>query len=745
MRISIPRLRIWFALIAIATALVVAGFYVRGLYRRYTAVKEIPKKLGLEIQQSTSDFTLSRSEGGRTLFTVRASKAVQFKQGGRATLSGVNIIVYGRNSSRYDQISGSDFEYDPSTGTIQAKGEVRIDLESNAQGASLPDQATPQELKDPIHLKTSGLIFNQKTGVAHTDDAIEFQIPQATGRARGVSYDSKANVLTFENDVVLTSSGPRPTEIRAASGEISKAPRLLTLNSVHITQTGSSAEANRVLINIKQDNTADRIDAMGDVRLHTEGPNAMDVRAPRGEILMAGKNSVRSAVFSGGVEIKSNNSLNGTAGKLALTFGAGNKLSAATASDSVHLLQPAANAKQQTVELAANVVEFAVVNGKVLRQAKTVGPATITMTPAKARPGEQTVITAGQFRAQFDDRSQLSVMYGEPNARIVSSVPGQPDRTATSRLLTVEFAKGGGVYSVVQEGSVEYMEPASGNTGERRAYAERAVLTVDDDTLALTGSPRVINDGMTVTAQSMRINRRTGDAFAQGSVKTTYSALRQEPNGAMLAKSDPVHVTARNMNAQRGSGIARYTGGARLWQGSNIVEAPTIEFNRTQRSLTAEGNSQPVKSVFVQAGKDGKATPITITAAKLSYVDADRRARYSGGVVARGQDMAVTSDHVDVLLLQGGTGADAPSQLQQIIADQHVVISSQDRRAVGEKLVYTAQDSTFVLTGGPPTITDAEHGTIRGDSLTFYSRDDRVVVESAGSSRTVTRTRIGNR
>ena len=52
-----------------------------------------------------------------------------------------------------------------------------------------------------------------------------------------------------------------------------------------------------------------------------------------------------------------------------------------------------------------------------------------------------------------------------------------------------------------------------------------------------------------------------------------------------------------------------------------------------------------------------------------------------------------------------------------------------NRRATGEKLVYTAADDKFVLTGGPPSIFDAEHGKITGDSLTFYRRDDRVLVE----------------
>jgi hypothetical protein len=56
--------------------------------------------------------------------------------------------------------------------------------------------------------------------------------------------------------------------------------------------------------------------------------------------------------------------------------------------------------------------------------------------------------------------------------------------------------------------------------------------------------------------------------------------------------------------------------------------------------------------------------------------------------------------------------------------------------------VYTVAEDKFVLTGGLPSIFDAEHGKITGDSLTFYKRDDRVLVEGKDTSPTVTQTRV---
>ena len=81
-------------------------------------------------------------------------------------------------------------------------------------------------------------------------------------------------------------------------------------------------------------------------------------------------------------------------------------------------------------------------------------------------------------------------------------------------------------------------------------------------------------------------------------------------------------------------------------------------------------------------------------------------------------------------------------QVERIVAEKDVVIEEPARRATGDRLVYTAADEKFVLTGGPPSIFDAERGKITGDSLTFYKRDDRVLVEGRTTSPAVTRTQV---
>lgn len=753
MPVSIPRLRTWFAVLGVATAVLVAGFYFYARWQIRNVVREVPQKIGIDIQQSTEGFSLSKSEGGRTLFTIKASKAVQYKEGGRAKLQDVNIVIYGRKANRFDQIYGSGFEYDPQAGTITATGEVHIDLEANQEGPEKPDQQQPNELKNPIHLLTSGLVFNQKTGFAQTDQRVEFRVPQANGSAVGATYDSKANLLSLKSNVKIEIPGPRPTTIDASRGTITKDPREMVLESVKLDQQDRVVDANRVSLYFREDNSVSHVTATGDVRLDDRTPNGVSVQAPRADLEMGQKNIIERTTFSGGVQIagRGDNDVNGTAGRVVLDFAGQNRLSHVKASENVHLVQAPSKSKQDAYDLRAEALDLKVKNGKLFESAETSGAAQFELAQQGAAPGDKTVVTAGKFRAEFDAKNHIKSLTGEPNARVTAMAAGTPDKVATSRKLLVQFAPGGGVSSILQEGDFQYSEAQAANgkgagPGGRTATADRAKYSPADDSLTLTGSPRVTDGGFGVTAQTVRINRRTGDAFADGDVKSTYSELKQEPNGALLATAEPIHVTSRSMNAQRTSGVARYTGGARLWQGANIVEAPTIEFDQKQRSIVAQGTSDtPVSSVFVQQEKNGKMTPMLVRAAKLTYVDAQRQARYTGGVTAKGADVTITANSVDVNLNATGSrvsNAAGPSQLNTIVAENNVIIQQTNRRATGERLVYTAADGKFVLTGGPPMVADAERGTVRGDSLTFYSHDDRIVVESKESSRTVTRTRV---
>src|SRR5260370_4960446 len=101
-------------------------------------------------------------------------------------------------------------------------GEVSLNLQANPQGILNPYQAPPKELKNPLHLRTTGLVFNQKTGNAWTPEEIDFSVPQASGSAVGAEYVASEGVLTLKSQVKIVVSGPTPTTIFAPQAILAK-------------------------------------------------------------------------------------------------------------------------------------------------------------------------------------------------------------------------------------------------------------------------------------------------------------------------------------------------------------------------------------------------------------------------------------------------------------------------------------------------------------------------------------------
>jgi lipopolysaccharide export system protein LptA len=774
---SIAQVRRWLVSTAILLILIVGLSYWIARSRTLPVLHNVPKQLGLDVQQTSEGFSISKSEGGRTLYTIRASNAVQFKTGGRADLKNVHIVVYGKAHARYDEIYGNEFVYDQSTGDITASGEVHIDLQGYAEGPLKPDQAPPDELKNPIHLLTRALTFNQKTGIAQTDEVVEFRTIQANGTARGAYLDSKANKVLLKSDVHIVTTGANAATIIGESGTIQKDPRQAVLEKAHIEQPNRTLTADQITMLLEPDNTVQHVLAEGNVHIESRGPTIIDVTGPRGDLNMGLKNAVQQAIVSGGAKFDTRgaNVTHGLADTFILDFAAENQPSLFHMVKDARMMQEPKPGKTgfsgQPMEIAADQLNFILQNGNELRTGDTAGKAKITIFPAPQRTGQKrasqesdgqastsnatTVATAGKFHAVFGSENRIQTLHGSPDARIVSTSPGQPEKVSTSQNLDVTFGADGGAEKLVQTGDFQYHEPpAKPDTGGRAAFAEKATYTPADEVLLLNGSPRVIDGGMTTTANVIRINRQSGDAFADDDVKTTYSDLKPQPNGALLAASDPIHVTAAHMIARNQPGVAHYTGNVRLWQGANVVRAPKIDFDNENRSMVAQGDpAHTVSSLFVQQSADGKLTPIDVIADKLTYVDEQRRARYTGNVLAKTTTGTISAQEIDIYLKPAEStattagkvpelpGSEGPSKLDHMIASGQVVVTEPNRRAVGDRLVYTADDSKYYLTGKNPSIFDAEHGTVWGDSLTFYNRDDRVLVESKRSSPTITRAR----
>src|SRR6202158_733333 len=115
-------------------AAVVAGVYLRNIWLARQAEKKAPPAVPSTVEQRSNEFSYSKVEGQRTIYTVRASRTTEFKEGSRNLLEDVAITVYGRKGERNDTLRTRSCDFISSTGKIGCEGEVQISL--RAQGAA---------------------------------------------------------------------------------------------------------------------------------------------------------------------------------------------------------------------------------------------------------------------------------------------------------------------------------------------------------------------------------------------------------------------------------------------------------------------------------------------------------------------------------------------------------------------------------------------------------------------------------
>src|SRR5579864_1040699 len=366
MPLPIYRLRRLLVATAVLLTATVAGMYFYARLQARNVLKTLPAKIGYDIKQTANGFQISKSDGKRTLFTVQASDVKEFKLNGNAELHNVSILLYGRDSSRFDQIYGDDFAYNQKTGEVTANGDVQIDLVANPAGLVSPDQSTPKELKNPIHLRTRDLVFNKNTGNAWTTARVEFSTPQARGSAVGVQYSGKSNTLTLGSQIHIELSGPTAAILDAERGIITNEPREIVLEHPHLARRDGTVQADRATFYLSSENHVSRVLASGNVNTDarrqaaknsggasnaTGEPAVMHARANEAEFLLVPDEDVlQTATLSGNVHIDQTGTqaMQGEAGRVILDFTGENQLQKVHAVDGARITQKAESRKTNT-------------------------------------------------------------------------------------------------------------------------------------------------------------------------------------------------------------------------------------------------------------------------------------------------------------------------------------------------------------------------------------------------------------
>jgi len=754
MSISVERLRIWLLVGAGLLVVVIAAFLGYAHYRAHRFLTDLPKKLGIDIRRETNNVTYSQSVQGRTIYTIHAAKAVE-RQDGKMTLHDVGIVLYGRKQDRTDRIYGSEFEYDQTAGVVRAEGEVHIDLQApQASDANAKNDyaagkdlqglgshaAGEHETKDDrlIHVTTSGLVFLQKLGVAATDKDIEFASGGMTGHAVGADYNSDTGVVVLHSAVRVNGlQHDRPVMLTASHAILDRPGQTMVLSQAKYVSVGEqtgggegrTAAAQHVVVHLRSDGTAERVEADGEVTL--TGAAGGSLVAPRGEAVFNAQNQPQSAVMSGGVKYVADEPLRqaqGAAGEAHMAFDKKGHPEHAVMTGAVHLRErlwasDAATEPWNERELNAGTVDLALAAdsaGKtLLRDVKATGDARLKAENAAAKGGTTRSEMSGDvLTAHFvriGDADHIAEVHGDGHTalrrvsatgvvntssgdsmvahfRPVPNGAGRESGTTGKGQQGKNDSFGGGgkdeltdaveqAHVVVTRLPVRKPGDAAAPT-EERATAERAAYDGELERTTLTGNVQLSNGTSVLWADRVVTEQQTGDATANGSVKVSY--------GQVGSPQEPVHVLAANADLKHDSQIATFHGvtgkPARLWQGASQVDAPVLQFDQKERRLLAHGEGQgapmAVHTVLVSSGASAKPDVAQADVAKADVAKAEvaKTGAASGkqGVVRVASRELAYSDAARKAEFTGGVEVDSRDG---IMRSQQVVVYLQPTQA----------------------------------------------------------------
>ena len=749
---------------ALASTLLVVGLTYWWSRRRADKPGRTPPVLPTDVNQRLSGYSFTRSDEGRQIFTVHAARTVAFKQGGTTVLEDVFVEVFGRTGNRRDVLRTRRCDYNAQSGDLYSAGKVDIEL-----NVGLPAAESGRGERTRVQLETSRLSFRQQGSLVVSDKPVRFRIGLISGSAEGMTYATKQGWLELKKDISaqMLRRGPAemqdPLRLTASRALYDKEKREIVLSGpVEFSQGTRRVQAGRGTVILDDQNRVTQawleesvraVDSAAQAQL--EG-NAQRVRGDFDPV----DEQLRHISAEGNVRVESRRPGSVShleAQQVEVSFaGMHPEAQKGSASGNVRLTieslpaaggaPSASTGAAEKKDLTASRVRFMFQSaGQSLQRAETVGPGKLVLVPPDPRVGER-VITAGQLLMDFDARGRLETLRGISGTRIVFQPPRNAPRGSLAQESSAERLQASfdpatqTLRAARQVGAFQFRD------GDRQATAEQADYLAANDTLTLTGQPRTWDLETQTRAERVVVDLRTETAEGIGKVQSTHLGNASPAAGAK--QSEPTNVLADRVVAERRSQFVHYEGSVRAWHGTDVVESSSLDVYRGQRRLSS---GRQVKTSHLQpasltpggtaapAGKP-ETRPVTIRADHLEYFDEGRKASYRGNVRLQTENTSMEAERLDVYFAAAPSAEE--SEVERAVAEGRVTVVQPGRRAAGEHGEYFAREGRIVLTGGPPSVYDAEKGFTTGRRLTFYIHDDRLQVDGGDKSPTLSRHRI---
>ena len=707
-----------------------------------------PPPLETGINGRASDWVYTQSDGERPRVTIRAKSFRQVQAPSVMELKGVELQLFHKEGAQYDLVRSAQAQFDIVAKSLYSDGDVDITMPTASKDDSTDDPLTQGRI---VKIHTSGVHFASDTGKASTDRQATFEFEQGYGSAMGVDYDPNSRELHLRSKVELhwmgKGPGSKPMLIEAGEAYYREAESKvfllpwskLTRETLHMEGAAAVVTLDKGVIKEAfsqsahgvEDNPGRKVEFGAETLMLTFGQDMIiqEIKGQGSGKLVSTSSTMRTTV---------------TGDVIDLQFDPANKESTLT-----HAL-----AMKRAVAEAVPLPR----PGELLGDTRTLHSETIHL---NMRPGGRdidTVETDGPGTAEFlpnragqPKRSvkgdRIWIAYG-PENRIQSfktinaftrtdkpgTPPPPPMLTQSKELLATFDPKTSELARLEQKTDFRYEE------GTRRATADRATLEEAKDLITLEGSARTFDPTGSASADRLVMNQKSGDFVADGRVATTRLPDDKASSSALLSGADVMQGRAQHMTSAEHNQKLHYEGNAVVWQGPNRVEADRIDINRMTRAFEAHGK---VVSQFADKSSNDKKDDKTATdkprpssapiftvvrAPDLVYSDESRLAHYQGGAAMVRPGLTVNGKELKAYL----NDKDSSSTLDKAFADGDVkIVSTAEKRTrtgTGEHGEYYTSEQKVIMKGGEPLLVDSIKGQTRGKQLTWWSNNDRLLV-----------------
>ncbi len=744
------------AIAAFTLAGITGGIYLQRTWVARVETKKAPPAPPVNVERQSSGITFSKGDGEHVTYTVHASKSTDFRGQDASLLEEVVVNAYGKSGDRNDVMHTKSCRYAKADGSIQCDGDVLIELQS-ATDAALTKKRGGAPL-GVTRVETSGVTFERATGQAQTVKPVKFSFPSGNGKGTGAVYSSEDGQLRLVRDVeiVLDASAAN----KATNARAEKQTVLVTGSGLEFTR-----DSRRLLLEgpvaaktATQELQAGELTLLLDANFHlqtllaTAGAKEMtpvvNMHGARGNSTLRAEKMTSQFAPQGWIaSMKAEGKVQGNS--------ADGDLSAETAElemwprvNQAKLLTLRGNVQMDTRDAASVTTRSLRTNalqlnfdggqpglpGKV-KHGETLGHGTMEWTDAG---GAHSKMDADKLAVEFGAKGKARQVTATGAVQTERELKGKPVQRASASTGVALLSAAGEWAKINLHGNVRMTE------GDRSAESEEAVIVHDPQTAVLTGKAVVRDASSETHAAKITFHQDNGNILAEGSVRSTDLSSKSGSASTVQIGSGPANLSSDRLDANTKTGRALYSGHARMWQGPSVLEADSIELLRDSRVVNAAGN---VRGVFAQAaaGDAGK-KPLSlwhVSSGKLSFFDAESRARLEENVLVQSVDQKMRAPALDLYFTRAAEGkAEGARQISRAVGTGGVVVEEGDRRAAADTGVYTAADQKFVLSGGNPIIYDATEGTTTGRELTFYIASDTIIVDSGNGLRTLTKHRV---